>query len=140
MGKHDTVSGILVLVVIMMIATSTYMVVTYATDILTAAAAFVNSDQMTKLNACNIAPPVELIKLQADVPTLLLPAIYVGLPSLMVIIGILMFIAGFYYGGGERRESSETTTTISSPNRHHGRYASGRRVEKTRTQKSSQIE
>ena len=141
MGKHNTVSGVLVLIVILMIAISTIAVVTYTTGVLTAAAAFASSDQIAKMQACGIAAPPELFKLQADVSGLLLPAIYAGLPGLMIIISILMFVAGHYYGNDkEGRSSSETTTTTSSPNRNHGKYASGRRVEETRTQKSSRDE
>ncbi len=141
MGKHNTAAGILVLIVILMIAISTFMVVTYSTGILTAAVAFASTDQIAKLQACGVTPPDELFKLRADVPGLLLPAIYVGLPSLMIIISMLMFIAGYYYGNGkEEHSSSETTTTTSSPNRNRGKYAPGRHVEETRTQKSSKSE
>jgi hypothetical protein len=141
MGGHNVVSGILVLVVILMIALATFMVVTYTTGVLTAAVAFASTDQITKLQACGITVPAELFKLQADIPSLLLPAIYVGLPGLMIIIAILMFIAGHYYGGLGGRRSSETITTTSSPNRsRRGRYAPGRRVEKTRTHSSSRSE
>ena len=143
MGKHNILSGSLVLVVILMIALSTFMVVTYTTGVLTAAVAFASTDQIAKLQACGVAVPDELFKLKADIPGLLLPAIYVGFPSLMVILAILMFIAGFYFGNGkEGHSSSETTTTTSTPNRsrHSGRYAPGRRVEKIRTQKSTRSE
>ncbi len=141
MGKHNTVSGVLVLVVILMIAISTFMVINYATGVLNAAVAFASTDQLAKLQACGITPPAELFKLSADIPSLLLPAIYVGLPGLLVIISILMFIAGYYYGGGkeEHSSSSETTSVTSSPNRisDSGKYEAGSRVEKTQTQRSS---
>ena len=140
MGKHNTVSMILVLAVILMIAASAFLVISYATGVLSAAVAFASSDQIGKMQACGIAAPAELIKLRNDASTLLLPAIYVGLPGLMVIIAMLMFIAGYYYGGGESRSSSEITTTTSSPNRKHGKYAPGRRVEQTRTRKTTESE
>lgn len=132
----------MVLIVILMIGISTFLVVNYSTGILTAAVAFASTDQIAKMQACGITAPSELFKLQADVPSLLLPAIYVGFPGLMVIIAMLMFIAGFYFGNGpEERSSSETTTTTSSPNRgRDGKYGSGRRVEETRTQKTSKSE
>jgi len=143
MGKHNVVSGILVLVVILMIVISTYIVLNYATGVLNAAVAFASTDQMAKLQSCGITPPAELFKLKEDIPSLLLPAIYAGFPGLMIIIAILMFIAGYYYGtGGEARSSSETTVTTSTPNRSResGRYQPGRRVEKTLTEKSSSSE
>jgi hypothetical protein len=142
MGKHNVVSGILVLIVILMIVVSTYTVLNYTTGVLNAAVAFASSDQAGKLTSCGITPPPELFKLQADVPTLILPAVYLGLPGLTILIAILMFIAGYYYGGGEARSSSETSVTTSTPNRSRdtGKYQPGRRVEKTITEKSSSSE
>lgn len=138
MGKYNIISGILVLAVILMIAASTFMAVSYATGVLNAALAFASSDQVGKLQSCGITPPAELYKLRADIPGLLLPAIYVGLPGLMLIIAILMFIAGYFYGkGNEWHSSSESTTTTSSPGK--GGYGGGR-VEKTQTQRSSRQE
>lgn len=138
MAKNNTVSGILVLAVILMIGMSTYMVVNYATGVLSAAVAFASTDQIAKMQACGIEAPDMLYKLRADLPSLLLPGIYVGFPVLMVLISMMMFIAGFYFGNDKvEHSSSETTTTTSSPNTGSGRYASDKQVEHTRTQKSS---
>ncbi len=140
MGKNNVLSGVLVLIVILMIAIGTVMVVSYSTGVLNAAVGFASSDQLAKLQQCGVSVPVEFYKLRSDIPTLLVPAIYVGLPGMMVILSILMFIAGFYYGHGhEGSMSSETTTTTSAPNRNRssGRYAAGRRVEQTRTRRST---
>ena len=141
MGKHNTVSGIIVFVVVLTIIATTAMVVMYATGVLSTAVAFASSDQVAKMQACGIAAPPELYKLQYDVSTLLIPAVYVGFPGLMILLSVLMFIAGHYYGSNtEGHSSSETTTTTTSPNRKHGQYASGRHVEETRTQKTSNDE
>ena len=143
MGKHNSISGILVLAVILMIAISTILVGAYATGLLTSAVAFISSDQVAKVQACGVYPPAEFYKLKADIPSLLVPGIYAGFPILMILIAMLMFIAGYYYRSGkEGSSSSETTTTISSPNRSKvsGEYMSGRHVEKTQTQRSSTSE
>ena len=141
MGRHNTVSGILVLIVILMIAVTTFMVMDYTTNVVGAAVAFASTDQIAKIQACGVTLPTELFKLKYDIPNMLLPAIYAGFPALMIIIAILMFVAGFYHGRGEGHESSETTVTTSSPNRSStGKYKPGRRVEQTQTHKSSKSE
>lgn len=142
MSKRTEISGILVLVVILMIAISTWMVVTYSTGVLTSAVAFASSNPMSKFIACGITPPQELFKLQADIPTILLPGVYVGFPGLMVLISILMFIAGYYYGNEKGDYSSSETTTTRSPVRGEdgARYDPGTRIEETRTQKTSRSE
>lgn len=143
MGKSNIFSGILVLAVILIIAVSTFVVVNYATGVLNAAVAFASTDQMAKLNACGVTPPPAFFKLQADIPSLIFPAIYVGLPGLLIIISILMFIAGFYFGNGkEEHSSSETTITTTRPSRTHdsGRYEADKTVEETKTHRSSKNE
>ncbi len=143
MGKQNIVSGILVFVAVLMIAISTFMVVTYSTGILTAAVAFASTDQVAKLESCGVTLPQEIFKLKADIPSLLVPAVYVGYPGLMIILSILMFVAGFYFAAGrEAHSSSSSTTTTTSPNRSkkNGRYAPGRRVEKTQTRRTSSNE
>ena len=142
MGKHNTLSGVLVLIVILMIAVTTFAVVNYTTNVLGAAVAFASTDQIDKLQSCGITPPAELFKLKYDIPNMLLPAIYAGLPALMIILSILMFIAGYYYSSEKQgHSSSETTVTTSSPNRSSsGKYKPGRRVEHVQTQRSSRSE
>jgi hypothetical protein len=141
MGRHNTLSGVLVLIVILMIAITTFAAVNYTTNVMGAAVAFASTDQINKLQTCGITPPPELFKLKYDIPNMLLPAIYAGFPALMIIIAILMFVAGFYHGSGEGHQSSETTVTTSSPNRSStGKYKPGRRVEQTQTHKSSKSE
>ncbi|HLD09037.1 MAG TPA: hypothetical protein VJB68_03220 [Methylophilaceae bacterium] len=142
MGKHNTLSGVIVLIVILMIAATTLAVVNYTTNVLGAAVAFASTDQIDKVQACGVTLPAELFKLKYDIPNMLLPAIYAGLPALMILIAILMFVAGHYYGNEkEGHSSSETTVTTSSPNRSSsGKYKPGRRVEQTQTQRSSRSE
>ena len=108
--KHNVVSGALILVVVLLIGTCTFLVATYTTGVLTSAVSFASTDQIAKLQACGVSTPEDLFKFHADIPNLLLPAIYVGFPSLMVIIAMLMFIAGSHYSGG-KGDNHETTTT-----------------------------
>ncbi len=144
MGKNNIFSGIITLIVILMILLSTFLVVNYTTGVLTAAVAFAGTDQNSKFQACGINVPTELSKLQADIPGLVLPAIYIGFPGLLILLSIMMFLAGRYYNGNgkEEQSSSETTTTTSSPARvnESGDYESGTKVEEKRTQKSSKSE
>ena len=145
MVRHNILSNmisvILSAVVLLMIIISTILVVTYVTGVINSAVAFASSDQMAKLYACGITPPAALIQLQADIPTVVLPAIYVGFPGLMIIIAILAFLAGHYYGVQNEEVTTESTTSLSSPNRSlSGKYKPGRRVEKTQTEKTTKTE
>lgn len=133
MIKINKISGIIILVVILMIVESTLMAVTYITGTLTAATSFASAD--------------ELFRLRGNIPGLLVPATYAGLPSILIMVSILMFFAGYYYGkemearssGHSGHSNSETTTTTSTQGRSilSGRFTPGVHVEQTRTQTSS---
>jgi len=142
MAKNNSISGVLVLVVILAIAVSTFLAVSYASGVMTSAMAFASTTQMVRLQTCGIYLPTELLKLQTDIPGIILPSIYVGFPGLMIFIAILMFIAGYYYGNEKDVSSSETTTTTRRPgwDANSGKYESGTRLEETRTQKTSRSE
>ena len=142
MSKHNVFSGYLVAIVILMIAVSTFMTVSYASGILSAAVAFASTDQIGQLQACGVTAPPELLRLQTDIPNFLIPMIYVGFPGLMICIAILMFISGFYYGKEKGLSSSTVITTTSGQNRNDdsGRFEVGTHVEKTRTEKTTKHE
>lgn len=97
MEKYNKVSSVLVIIVLLMIIISTFLIVSYTTGILNAAVSFASSDQVELFVNCGMTVPTELYKLKEDIPSFILPVIYVGLPGLMLIIAVLMFIAGYYY-------------------------------------------
>ena len=142
MGKNNKISGVLVAIVLLAIVASTFLVVNYATNILTETMAFASTTQMARLQTCGVYLPADLLRLQTDVPSFILPAIYVGFPGIMIVIAILMFVAGYYYGNEKGESSSETTTTTSRPkwDPQSGKYDSGTRLEETRTQRTSRRE
>jgi type IV secretory pathway VirB10-like protein len=41
--------------------------------------------------------PSEFAKVRADLASIILPALYIGMPIVLLIVGILMFCAGFYF-------------------------------------------
>ncbi len=80
-----------------MIVGSAYMIISYASDILTSIVDFVTTNDFTKLKDCGIAAPTQFNKIKADLTTLILPFLYLGIPGVLLLLSALMFVAGFYY-------------------------------------------
>ncbi len=100
-------SVIFALLGIMVIALASYAVLSYATSIFQGLVDFVASGDYGKLQQCGISPPPEMEKLKNDFPTLILPALYLGIPVTLIILSVLMFISGRYFERAKQEELRE---------------------------------
>lgn len=106
MSKYKVVSYLFLLLGILVIVGSAYVIISYANDIISAVVTFVTTNDYSKLQQCGITAPAEFTKLKAEFTTLILPALYLGLPLLLVVISALMFFSGFYYHKGKLEDDS----------------------------------
>jgi len=104
MNRSKMVGFLFVLLGIAVIIASAAVIITYATETLTAIVDFVTTHDFTKLQQCGITPPAQFNKLKNDLTTVVLPSLYIGLPLLLIILSFLMFLGGFYYHKGRHED------------------------------------
>ncbi|MBN1170465.1 hypothetical protein JXA56_05540 [Candidatus Micrarchaeota archaeon] len=104
MNKSKLVSFLFVILGLLMIVGSAYVIISYATEMMTSVVNFVTTNDFTKLQQCGITPPEQFNKLKNDLTAVVLPSLYIGLPLLLIILSSLMFLAGFYYHKGRHEE------------------------------------
>lgn len=104
MNKSKMVSFLFVLLGLLVIIGSAYVIISYATTMLSAVVNFVTTNDFSKLQQCGVNPPGEFNKLKNDLTTVVLPSLYIGLPLLLIVLSSLMFLAGFYYHKGRHDE------------------------------------
>jgi hypothetical protein len=97
MNKNKIASILLVLLGLIIAGGSVYLVLSYATDIMNAIVEFVSSNDLSKLDKCGISTPPQFMKMRADLTTVILPFLYIGMPLILLVLSMLMFMAGFYY-------------------------------------------
>jgi hypothetical protein len=97
MNKNTLVSALFVVLAMIVAAGSIYLVLSYATDMLNAIVAFVSTNDLSKLEKCGINLPAEFGRLKADLTAIILPFLYIGMPAVIIVVGILTFLAGFYF-------------------------------------------
>ncbi|MBI5227375.1 hypothetical protein HY988_02190 [Candidatus Micrarchaeota archaeon] len=107
MGKTKAASYILVLLALVVIIGASYLIIAYATDILTAIVDFVTTNDFAKLRQCGVVMPEQFNKVKGDLTAVILPAMYLGLPLLLIIIGAIMFAAGMQYKKSKLEEEVE---------------------------------
>jgi hypothetical protein len=96
MNKNTIVSVLFVVLALIVAVGSIYLILSYATDMLNAIVTFVSTNNLTDLEKCGMKMPTEFAKVRADLTTVILPFLYIGMPAILIVVGILMFLAGFY--------------------------------------------
>lgn len=104
MNKSKMVGFLFVLLGVLVIIGAAYVIISYASEMLTAIVDFVTTNDFGKLQNCGVTPPAQFNKLKNDLTTVVLPALYIGLPLLLITLSFLMFLAGFYYHKGRHED------------------------------------
>ena len=97
MNKNTIVSALFVLLALVVAVGASYLVLSYATGVLNAIVVFVSTNDLNNLGKCGISVPPEFAKLKADIFTVIVPFLNIGMPAVLLVVGVLMFLAGFYY-------------------------------------------
>ncbi len=98
--------NILVFLGILVIAASSLAIISYGTSILNVISDFVSSNGASKLNSCGVDYS-RFDQIKNDTTTLLFPAIYVGVPLLMIVLSVIMFYGGVYYNQAKLADEAE---------------------------------
>lgn len=104
MNRYKFVSYLFVLLGLLVIIGSSYVIISYASDILGAIVDFVTSNDLARLQQCGVTPPSQFNKIKGDLTTTILPFLYIGLPLLFIVISVILFLAGFYYHKGKHED------------------------------------
>ena len=112
MNKSRVVSILFVILGALAIVGVVYAVLSYAGDMLQAIVEFITTNDFAKLQKCGIEPPTQFSKIKADLATLILPGMYIGLPLAMILISVIMFLSGFYYHKAKIEDESSKSERI----------------------------
>jgi len=112
MSKYKMISYLFLLLGVLIIVGSAYLVISYASDVLGAIVDFVTTNDFTKLHQCGITPPAQFAKIKADLTTVILPFLYVGIPLLLIFLSFVMFQAGFYFHRGKHEDDARKSEEL----------------------------
>jgi hypothetical protein len=131
-GMKNKILAILFGVVgLIVVVACLYAGVTYLGFIGKALIEFFSPGNISAMNGCGIATPQEFIDIRNQLPTTLLPAIYIGIPLSLIIISVLMFFSGYFFGkhnfeqaiGDKEKRKKEVDEEVS---RRVGKHFEGR--------------
>ncbi len=107
MNRQKLIGITLVILGVLLVLGSAYAILSYAGNVLNAMLDFVTTNDMAALQRCGVNMPERLASLKYDITSVLLPALYLGIPLMLVILSLLMFFGGYYYHQGKHRELIE---------------------------------
>ena len=138
MNKSKMVGFLFVLLGVLVILGSAYLIISYASEMMTAIVDFVTTNDFSKLQQCGITPPAQFTKLKKDLTTLVLPSLYIGLPLLLIILSVLMFLGGFYYHKGRHEDELKKVQALERATVH--KLVQKMQSEKTAKKEPAQLE
>jgi hypothetical protein len=112
MNKSKLTGLLFVVLGVLVILGASYVIISYLSDILTAIVDFVTTNDLTKIQQCGINVPPQFQKLRAELTTIILPSLYIGLPVMLIILSFLMFLGGFYYHRGRYEDEVKKIETM----------------------------
>ncbi|MEO0250152.1 MAG: hypothetical protein ABIN58_11635, partial [candidate division WOR-3 bacterium] len=105
--KNKVLAIIFGIIGVVVVIACLYAGVTYLGFIGKALIEFFSPANISAMNGCGIATPQEFIDIRNQLPTTLLPAIYIGIPLALIIISTLMFLSGYFFGKHKVMEGIE---------------------------------
>ncbi|MBN2478322.1 hypothetical protein JXB01_03470 [Candidatus Micrarchaeota archaeon] len=98
--KNKILSIFLALFAVLLVVGSVYLFISYISELGEGFITFFSSSNMQKMSSaqCGLEIPPEFESIRSNLAGVILPAIYLGLPLLLVAISLLMFGSGYYYG------------------------------------------
>jgi hypothetical protein len=109
MNKHKLIGVLFAILGVLVIVGASYVIISYASGMMTSIVDFVTTNDFTKLQQCGVTPPTEFHKLKNELTTIVLPFLYLGLPALLILLSFLMFLGGFYYHRGRHEDERKRT-------------------------------
>jgi hypothetical protein len=107
MNRFKLISYMFLALWALVVVGAAYVIISYATGLIGAIVDFVTTNDFTKLQQCGINPPAEFGKLKTEFASVILPALYLGLPVMLIIISTIAVFAGSYYYRGKLEDDSK---------------------------------
>lgn len=112
MNRYKFLSGFLILASLVVVVGSIYLLVSYSTGMFKAIVDFITINDLNELSRCGATLPPQFSTVKDDLTTMLLPALYYGIPLLLLLVSVLVFFAGFYYHKGLVRDETKKREEI----------------------------
>mgnify|MGYP006285311953 FL=1 len=96
--KNKLISMALAVIGIVVIVASLYVAISYLSYIGKVLIDFFSANNVQEMSACGVQIPEDFIEIRNQIPSTILPAVYLGIPVVLILISLLMFFSGYFFG------------------------------------------
>lgn len=83
---------------IIIVVASLYYTITYLSYIGGVVIEFLSTNNVQEITGCGVVIPEEFMEIRDEFPSTLLPILYLGLPIVLILISVSMFLSGYFFG------------------------------------------
>ena len=83
---------------ILLILGSLYFAISYVSYLGKALIDFFSANNVQAISDCGVFIPEDFTEIRNQIPTTILPAVYIGIPLALILIALMMFLSGYFFG------------------------------------------
>ena len=96
--KNKILSILLGIIGAILIITCLYFAISYLSYIGKVLIDFFSANNVQAISDCGVFIPEEFTEIRNQIPSTILPAVYIGMPLALILLAVLMFFSGYFFG------------------------------------------
>jgi hypothetical protein len=96
--KNKLVSLVFGAVGVIILIASLYYTISYLSYVGGVVIEFLSTNNVREITDCGVNVPYEFIEIRDQFPSTILPTLYLGLPVILILISVSMFVSGYFFG------------------------------------------
>ena len=96
--KNKVLSLVFGILGILLLIVSLYFAISYLSYIGKVLIDFFSANNVQTISDCGVVIPDEFTEIRNQIPSTILPAVYIGIPLSLILLSALMFFSGYFFG------------------------------------------
>ena len=96
--KNKIFSILLGVIGVILILACLYFTISYLSYIGKVLIDFFSANNVQAISDCGVFIPDEFTEIRNQIPSTILPAVYIGMPLSLILLSVLMFFSGYFFG------------------------------------------
>ena len=96
--KNKVLSLLFGIIGVILVIACLYFAISYLSYIGKVLIDFFSANNVQAISDCGVFIPDEFTEIRNQIPSTILPAVYIGMPLSLILLAVLMFFSGYFFG------------------------------------------
>jgi len=96
--KNKVLSLLFGIIGVILVIACLYFTISYLSYIGKVLIDFFSANNVQAISDCGVFIPDEFTEIRNQIPSTILPAVYIGMPLALILLAVLMFFSGYFFG------------------------------------------